>query len=364
VRNSIEDKLVSGECLTFEDGVRLFREFSFHEVGMMADKIRRELHGDNVYYVVNAHINPTNICKVCCPLCAFAAVEGDVRGYVLEVDEVLRRVQLAVTNNVTQIHIVSSIHPAKPFSWYCEIISAIHAAFPAVYIKAYTAVEIASFAEKSGKSVYDVLAELRSCGLSGLPGGGAEIFDEVVRKKIAPNKITADEWLNVHRVAHKLGIVTNASMLFGHIETCEQRVEHFIRLRDLQDESIVAGNCKLDSGDSGLGYFDCFVPLVYHGLNTELSRTTQIEPISPQDILHTIAVSRLILRNINHIKSYWVTLGESLAQVALSYGADDFDGTVFEEKIHHEAGSKTPKGLSEQRICELITGANRIPVRK
>jgi aminodeoxyfutalosine synthase len=362
VRAGIESKLVSGERLTFEDGVRLFRVFELHEVGMMADCVRCGLHGDNAYYVVNAHINPTNICKICCPLCAFSAVEGDVRGYVLGVDEILRRVQSAVDNGVTQIHIVSSIHPAKLFSWYCEIISVIHSAFPAVYIKAYTAVEIASFAEMSGKSVYDVLSELRLCGLSALPGGGAEIFDDGVRKKIAPKKINADEWLNVHRVAHGLGIMTNASMLFGHVETCEQRVDHLMRLRDLQDESLNAAGCELNSNDSGFGYFDCFVPLVYHGLNTELSRTTRIEPLSPQDILRTIAVSRLILCNINHIKSYWVTLGESLAQVALSYGADDFDGTVFEEKIHHDAGSKTPKGLTEQRIRELITGANRIPI--
>jgi aminodeoxyfutalosine synthase len=313
---------------------------------------------------VNAHINPTNICSICCPLCAFAAVEGDVRGYVLEVDDILRRVQSAVNNNATQIHIVSSIHPLKPFSWYCDIISAIHSAFPKIYIKAYTAVEIANFAEMSGVSVYDVLCKLRSCGLSSLPGGGAEIFDEGVRKKIAPKKITADVWLDVHRVAHGLGIVTNASMLFGHIETFEQRVDHLIRLRDLQDESLNAGQCNSNSSCSSYGYFDCFVPLVYHGLNTELSRSTKIEPISPQYILHTIAVSRLILRNINHIKSYWVTLGESLAQVALSYGADDFDGTAFEEKIHHDAGSKTPKGLTEQKIQELITGANQIPTRR
>ncbi|MDR1478045.1 MAG: radical SAM protein [Planctomycetaceae bacterium] len=411
----IESKLASGERLTFCDGVRLFREFDFQRVGMMADAVRRELHGVNAYYIVNAHVNPTNICKICCPLCAFAAAEGDVRGYVLSVGEVLERVKLAVENNVTQIHLVSSIHPTKPFAWYCEIISAIHEAFPSLQIKAYTAVEIAAFADSAGKSIDEVLSELRSCGLSALPGGGAEIFDEGVRKKIAPNKISADVWLEVHRVAHKMGIVTNASMLFGHVETYEQRVEHIIRLRDLQDESIKLQNggesqqfiskpvwaagfapeqplrdATLACPASGIskqleynpvaqdqnapsiqsptqsstGYFDCFVPLVYHGQNTQLSRTTHIEPISPQDILRTIAVSRLILRNIKHIKSYWVTLGESLAQVALSYGADDFDGTVFEEKIHHEAGSNTPSGLTEQHLQNLITGANKIPVKK
>jgi aminodeoxyfutalosine synthase len=369
VRNYIESKLLSGERLTFDDGVRLFRECELHELGMTADTIRHELHGDNAYYVVNAHINPTNICRVCCPLCAFAAIEGDKRAYILEIDEILQRVQSAVNNNVTQIHIVCSIHPTKSFSWYCDIIYAVHTMFPLIHIKAYTAVEIASFAEMSGKSVEEVLCVLRDCGLSSLPGGGAEIFDKSVRDKIAPNKISADTWLNVHRTAHKLGIVTNASMLLGHVETCEQRVDHLIRLRDLQDESIKYRNNvyrkKINDieNDDG-GYFDCFVPLIYHGLNTELSRRIQIEPISPQDILRTIAISRLILCNIKHIKSYWVTLGESLAQIALSYGADDFDGTVFEEKIHHEAGSKVPNGLTEQRICDLIIGANRIPIRK
>ncbi|MDR2170884.1 MAG: CofH family radical SAM protein [Planctomycetaceae bacterium] len=370
MRDNILLKLASGERLTYSEGVYLFREFNLHELGVMADSIRCDLHGDNTYYVVNAHINPTNICKVCCPLCAFAAVEGDVRGYVLGLDEILRLVESAANNNVTQIHIVCSIHPSKSFSWYREIISTIHSAFPLIHIKAYTAVEIAYFSEASGKSIYEVLSELRSCGLSSLPGGGAEIFDESIRQKIAPNKISADVWLNVHRVAHSLGMVTNASMLFGHIETCEHRVGHLIRLRDLQDESI----SKRSSGDvnksgggddfNGGGYFDCFVPLVYHGANTELSRTTSIEPISPQDILKTIAVARLILRNIIHIKSYWVTLGESLAQVALSYGADHFDGTVFEEKIHHEAGANTPKGLTEKQIQKLITDAKKIPIKK
>jgi aminodeoxyfutalosine synthase len=351
---SIESKIFSGVGLTFEDGVRLFREFDIHEVGMLADVIRRELHGCGAYYVLNAHINPTNICELCCPLCAFAVQEGDVRGYVLGIEEVLRRVEIAVCNEVTQIHLVSSIHPFLPFSWYSGMISAIHSSFPFLEIKAYTAVEIASFAKKSGKSIIEILSELRLNGLTSLPGGGAEIFDAGVRQKIAPRKISADEWLEVHRVAHSLGIVTNASMLFGHIETYEHRVEHLIRLRELQDKSISVGG----------GYFDCFVPLVYHGLNTGLSRTEWIEPIAPQEILRTIAVSRLILSNIKHIKSYWVTLGESLAQVALSYGADDFDGTVFEEKIHHDAGSKTPKGLTEQKIRELIIGANRMPIRR
>jgi aminodeoxyfutalosine synthase len=354
LKDYIKSKITSGEQLTLDDGVCLFREFDLHELGIIADTTRRKLHGNNVYYVVNAHINPTNICKIKCPLCAFAANENDSRGYIIEIDEILRRVQTAANNNITQIHIVSSIHPSRPFDWYCDIISSIHSAFPSINIKAYTAVEIAAFAESSGMSISEVLIELRKRGLSSLPGGGAEIFDENVRKIIAPNKISAKVWLNVHRIAHKLGIVTNASMLFGHIETYKQRVDHLIQIRNLQEESI----------NADFGYFDCFVPLVYHSLNTELSKTTKIDPISPQEILRVVAVSRLILNNVSHIKSYWVTFGESLAQVALSYGADDFDGTVFEEKIHHDAGSNAPIGLTEQRIRDLIKGANRIPVKK
>jgi aminodeoxyfutalosine synthase len=257
-----------------------------------------------------------------------------------------------------QLHLVSSIHPDKSFGWYCDIISAIHSAFPRVHIKAYTAVEIAYFAESSGKTFLEVLGELKSAGLSSLPGGGAEIFDSEVRKQIAPKKIAADTWLKVHQAAHQLGIPTNASMLFGHLETPEQIVDHLLRIRDLQDKSL----CKMEEGGGVTSCFDCFVPLVYHGVNTELSRRFMIEPISPQRILRTIAVSRIILRNVNHIKAYWVTLGEQLSQIALSYGADDFDGTVIEEKIHHEAGSNTPKGLTEQHIKNLITTADKIPV--
>ncbi len=346
--NVIDRKIQDGEPLSFEDGCTLFDDVDLHTLGSLADRVRRRRHGDKAYYVVNAHINPTNICRIGCPLCAFAARPGEERGYVLEIDDILDRARRAVEFGARQLHLVSSIHPDRPFAWYRDMLAGIHEKFPDLVLKAWTAVEIFHFAESSGKSVEEILRELQSAGLRSMPGGGAEIFDTEIRQKIAPHKIPADAWLDIHRTAHRLGIPTNASMLFGHLETPAQRVEHLLRLRALQATALLEGR----------GGFDCFVPLVFHPKNTKIDVT----PISPQEILRTIAVSRLMLDNFSHIKAYWVTLGEGLAQVALSYGADDFDGTVFEERIHHDAGSETPRGLSVQRIRELIEGAGRTPV--
>jgi aminodeoxyfutalosine synthase len=329
--------------LSLKEGLTLFAS-DLHELGKRADAERYRRHGNKTYYVVNAHINPTNVCRIGCPLCAFAAKPDDKRAYVLELDDILRRAERAVQFGATQLHLVSSIHPDKPYSWYREIISLLHRTFPQLWLKAWTAVEIVAFAQSAGKSYEFILSDLQSVGLASLPGGGAEIFDTEIRQKIAPDKIPAEVWLEVHRTAHKLGIPTNATMLFGHLETPRHRIEHLLKLRELQEET---------------GGFDCFVPLVFHPKNTQMDMI----PIAPQEILKTIAVCRLVLNNIEHIKAYWVTLGESLAQVALSYGADDFDGTVFEERIHHDAGSLTPSGLSENRLRELILGAGREPTK-
>ena len=328
--------------LSLESGLALF-DSDLHELGKCADAERRRRHGNKTYYVVNAHVNPTNVCRIGCPLCAFAATPEDKKAYVMEIDEIVRRAERAVGFGATQLHLVSSVDPDKPYSWYREIMRVLHQMFPQLRLKAWTAVEIAAFAQSIGKDYEFILNDLQSVGLNSLPGGGAEIFDAVIRQKIAPDKIPAEIWLEVHRTAHKLGIPTNASMLFGHLETPKHRVEHLLKLRELQDET---------------GGFDCFVPLVFHPKNTQID----VVPVSPQEILKTIAVCRLMLNNMEHIKAYWITLGESLAQIALSYGADDFDGTVFEERIHHDAGSPTPSGLSECRLRELILGAGREPV--
>ena len=332
---------------SLESGLTLF-DTDLHELGQLADAERRRRHGNKTYYVVNAHINPTNICRVGCPLCAFAAQPQDKKGYVLTLDAILTRAEYAVQFGAVQLHLVSGIHPDKPYAWYREIIRMLHQTFPQLCLKAWSAVEIAAFAQNEGASYEFILRDLQSVGLTSLPGGGAEIFDADIRKMIAPDKIPADVWLDIHRTAHRLGIPTNATMLFGHLETPKHRIEHLLRLRALQDET---------------GGFDCFVPLVFQPKNTRIGETLGIIPISPQDILKTIAVSRLVLDNIEHIKAYWVTLGESLAQIALSYGADDFDGTVFEERIHREAGSFIPSGLTEERLRELILGAGCVGVR-
>ncbi len=343
-KSAIQQKIDAAEPLSYEDGCRLFDGVDLHTLGRWADERRRQIHGDKAYYVVNAHINPTNICRIGCPLCAFAVTKiDDKRGYVLELDDILDRARRAIEWGATQLHLVSSIHPDKPFEWYRDMLAAIHATFPKLVLKAWTAVEIYHFAETSGKSVEEILRELQAAGLRSMPGGGAEIFDAEIRQKIAPHKIPSQNWLDIHRTAHRLGIPTNASLLFGHLETPAQRVAHLLRLRELQAET---------------GGFDCFVPLVFHPKNTQINVT----PLSPQEILCTMAVSRLMLNNFSHIKAYWVTLGEGLAQVALSYGADDFDGTVFEERIHHDAGSETPRGLSVEKLRALIEGAGRVPV--
>jgi aminodeoxyfutalosine synthase len=338
----LKERIDNAEPLSLEDGLKLC-QLPLHQLGQLADTVRRRKHGNKTYYVVNAHINPTNVCRIGCPLCAFAAKPDDDRAYVLELDDVMRRVRNAVEFGAAQIHLVSSIHPDKPFAWYRGMLSAIHSAYPALHIKAWTAVEIAAFAESEHRSTADILRDLKGAGLSSMPGGGAEIFDAEVRKIIAPKKIPAETYLEVHRTAHRLGITTNCSMLFGHIETVEQRLRHLLQLRNLQDET---------------GGFPCFVPLVFHPQNTQID----VRAISPQEILKTIAVCRLMLHNIEHIKAYWITLGEPLAQIALSYGADDFDGTVFEERIHHDAGSAAPQGLSAEQIRELISGAAFEPV--
>lgn len=350
---TIEEKLMARIPLTREDGVYLFREeVDLHEIGRLSSQVKTRLTGAEVYYNLNAHLNPTNICRFRCPLCAFSCDADSEKAYFWDQDRILSFAEGAAQSGVSELHWVGGLPENADYEFYRSTLAAIHERFPELSLKAWTAVEILEFARMAEKNVSEVLAELKSVGLSALPGGGAEIFDPELRRVIAPKKPDAQAWLSVHRCAHELGIPTNATMLFGSVESLEHRIDHLLQLRELQDESI---------REHRPAKFECFVPLVFHPKGTAFADR---EMIAPHEVLRTIAISRLMLENFLHVKAYWITLGPELAQIALGYGADDFDGTVFQERIHHEAGSTAPSGLSEQRLRELIEETGRIAVRR
>jgi aminodeoxyfutalosine synthase len=345
--DSIRDKVLSGQRLTAAEGEFLFgSEVDLHAVGELANLVRERKNGSVAYYNINAHLNPTNICRYRCPLCAYSCDPGDSRGYVMSRHEMLARGQEASDHGCTELHIVGGIHPEMPFSWYLEIVRGLHEAYPQLHLKAWTAAEIAWFAQIEKRTVRSVLAELMDAGLGSMPGGGAEIFSPEIRRQLAPRKIDAEAWLAVHRTAHELGLRTNATMLYGHLENAGHRIDHLIRLRELQDET---------------GGFQAFIPLSFHPDGT---RFAHLKPSSGLLDLRTIAISRLVLDNFDHIKAYWISLGVGTAQAALAYGADDLDGTVRHELIHHEAGAKTPELLSVEELCGLIREAGREPVER
>jgi len=344
---TIRDKVLSGERLSAAEGEYLFTpEVDLHAVGVLANLVRERKNGKLAYYNINAHLNPTNICLLRCPLCAYSCDPGDARAYVMSWDEILARGQEAMDNGCTELHIVGGIHPEMPFSWYLEIIRGLHEAYPQLHLKAWPAVEIAWFAQIAKRPVRSILEEFVNAGLGSLPGGGAELFDPAIRRQLAPRKIDAEAWLAVHRTAHELGLRTTATMLYGHLEKAGHRIDHLIRLRELQDET---------------GGFQTFIPLSFH---PEGTRWAHLKPPSGLLALRTVAVSRLMLDNFDHIKAYWISLGIGTAQAALAYGADDLDGTVRHELIHHEAGSKTPQILSVEELCRLIREAGCEPVER
>jgi len=343
----IEQKAASGQRLSAEEGRLLFDPaLSLHRVGRWADQVRQRLHGQVVYYVQNAHLNPTNVCALRCPICAYSRSPTDPDAFTMSEEALLAQAQEAVDAGCTELHIVGGLHPEKPYRWYRQLLRLLHEAFPQVHLKAWTAVEIAWFAELTGWSIRRVLEDLIQVGLGSLPGGGAEIFAPQVRQQITPKKISADVWLQVHREAHRLGLRSNATMLYGHRETPADRIDHLLRLRQLQDET---------------GGFLAFVPLAFHPAQTRFSHMPGPTGL---DDLRVMAVSRLMLDNIPHLKAYWVSLGVGVAQTALAYGANDFEGTVRQERIHHEAGSTAPQGLPVEEICRLIRQAGRQPVQR
>ncbi len=343
---AIEEKVYAAERLSVQDGLALEDCRDLFFLGEMANHVRERLSGNFAYYNVNTHINPTNVCVYKCDFCAFRADLDDPRGYVMDESQIRDRARQAHEKGATELHIVGGLHHKLPFSYYTDVVRWVTSEAPEIHVKAYTAVEIEFFAKIARKSMKEIIEDLMESGLGSFPGGGAEIFHPEVREKICDAKASTETWLEVHRLAHKLGLKSNCTMLYGHIEKPLHRIDHMIRLRELQDET---------------GGFQTFIPLAFHPDN---SRMDEIPKASGFMDLKTMAISRLMLDNIPHIKAYWVMLGMKTAQVALSFGADDIDGTVVHEKIYHEAGSDSPQEMCVADLERLIIEAGRVPVER
>jgi len=342
----IETKVRAGGRLSPEEGVRLYESNRLHDLGRLASIARERRSGTDAYYIVNRHINYTNVCINNCRFCAFSRRPGEPGGYTLGIREVLERAEGVEEDGATELHIVGGVNPELPLEYYEEMIWALRERHPRVHVQALTAAEVAHIADAAGLPDAEVLRRLKDAGLSALPGGGAEIFAPRVRRMICPAKIGAERWLETTRQAHLLGIPSNATMLYGHVETLAERIDHMVRLRELQDET---------------GGFMCFIPLPFHPENTRMPHLARTSAI---DDLKTFAVARLMLDNIPHIKAFWIMVGVKLAQVSLAYGADDLNGTVMREEITHAAGAGTPQHLTVEEIRRLIREAGRTPVER
>ena len=345
----IYEKVQAEERLSFEDGVRLYESPDINGVGYLANIVRERQNGNVAYYNFNQHIDYSNVCilHARCHFCAFARKDIKTDGaWEMSVDEFLDKAMYSIDHGCTEIHSVGGLHPKLPFEYYLDMLRGLKQRMPQVHLKFFTAVEIHHFSRIFKMSIEEVLIALREAGLDSLPGGGAEIFAEETREKICPGKLSAEGWLEVHDIAHRLGISTNATMLYGHLETTEDRVDHLIQLRKQQDKS---------------GGFVTFIPLAFHPENTRMDYLPSTSGLTD---LQNIAVSRLLLDNFPHIKVYWIMTGLKTAQIALSFGADDIDGTVTEEKITHMAGADTPEAISAEEIIQLIEEAGRISVER
>jgi len=340
------EKAEQGERLSFDDGVRLFKSDDLPALGWAANRARERRHGRVAYYLKNRHINYSNICKYDCMFCSFYRKEGEEGAWLWTVDQVLEHVAPFRDSGLSEFHIVGGVHPTLPLDYYLDMIRALKREHPTVAVKAFTAIELSYFAELHGLSIRATLGALKEAGLDMIPGGGAEVFADRVRYKICREKADADRWFEVHETAHALGIPSNATLLYGHIETVEERVDHLLRLREMQDRT------------RGLL---SYIPLAYH---PDHNRMKKLGAPSGIDALKNVAVGRLLLDNVPHIKAYWIMLGVKTAQVALSFGADDIDGTVTWERIYHMAGAATPEGLTEERLREIIREADREPVER
>ena len=343
----IAEKVLCGTRLTREDGIALYASSDLLGIGQMADFVRRSKNGDRVYFMVNRHINPTNICQNRCKFCAFARDEGEPGAYEMTLDEIAKAAAEGADDGAYEIHIVSGLHPEWSYEFYVDMIRRTREAVPEhVIVQAFTAVEIEYMAKIGGKTTREVLEDLRDAGLDALPGGGAEIFSERTRVAAWDKKTKADAWLRIHGEAHELGIATNCTMLYGHIETKEERVDHLIRLREQQDLT---------------GGFLAFIPLAFHPANTELA---DLPTTTGFDDLKTLAIARLMLDNIPHVKAFWIMLGLKVAQISTAFGVDDLDGTVVEERITHMAGATTPEALSKDDLAGMIEETGHVAVER
>ncbi len=342
----IAEKVLSGERLSFDDGLALYRSADILAVGWLANFVREKLYGNTTYFNVNRHINPTNVCVAACRLCAFGRKKDAAGAYTMALEQAWQTAASGYSEAVTEFHIVGGLHPDLPLEYFLDLVRGLKERFPQVHIKAFTMVEIAFFTRRAKLSIRETLERLRDAGVDSMPGGGAEIFADRVRHIICDHKIDGDEWLDTARTAHQLGLKSNATMLYGHIENEEDRVDHLLRLRGVQDETHG---------------FQTFIPLAFHPDNTPLEhlpRTTGLTDIKQ------IAVSRLLLDNFPHIKAYWQMMTPKIAQISLRFGADDIDGTVIEEKIYHDAGATTPQGMRRQDLVRLIREAGREPFER
>ena len=343
----IDDKLERGERLSFDEGVRLFEAPDLLAVGWLANREREKRHGARTYFNYNLRVEPTNVCQASCLFCSFARLQpGMPEAYTMSLEDAWDKLRKRANQPLTELHIVNGLNPELPFSYYTDLLRGFKQIRPGIHLKCFTAVEIAFFSDLYGMTDTQVLRELMDAGLDSLPGGGAEIFAERVRKKICHDKCNADRYLAIHRIAHQLGMPTNVTMLYGHIETMGERVDHMMRARALQDET---------------GGFQAFIPLAFHPDNNQMRK---LPAPSGTDTLRVHAVARLMCDNIPHIKAFWIATGIELAQASLWFGVDDLDGTVQEEKIYHMAGSATPEGMTTAQLSRLVRAAGREPLER
>jgi aminodeoxyfutalosine synthase len=345
--SDVAEKLDAGVRLDLEDGVRLFDSPDLLALGWLANRERERRHAARTYYNYNIRIEATNVCVASCLFCAFARLKpGDADAYTMSLEEVWGKLRSRADQPLTEVHVVNGLHPDLPFDYYTEMLRGLKRIRPSIHLKCFTAVEIAFFADLYGMTDEQVLRELMEAGLDSLPGGGAEIFAERVRRKICHDKADADRWLSIHRLAHRVGMRSNVTMLYGHIETAAERVDHMIRARDLQDET---------------GGFQAFIPLAFHPDNNQMRK---LPAPSAADTLRVHAVARLVVDNIPHVKAFWIATGVDVAQASLWFGVDDLDGTVQEEKIYHMAGARTPEAMTTGEIRRLIRAAGREPIER